>query len=385
LSGLIVLVVRLVFKQLNVKIICIRKTKPIRTNRIFSYIYVPSARIAHNQATMKKILILILLFPAAMVLAIITWVSLFLDHLFFPSFRHTKVNQPVFIVGMTRTASSWLHKTLYADRERFTSMKLWEMLFAPSIIQKKGFVLLQKLDKQTGGGLSSMLRKIDRYVFRRLKDSHPTSLFEIEEDDLVLIHILSNTLLVFIFPWVRRFRDLPWFDDRLSERQKKRIMHFYRGCIRRHLFVYGTGKTYLSKSPCHTPKIRSIRQVFPDSRFICTYRDPNQTISSSISLFLRFFSMFKTRHRQQEVIAFTQKLAAHWFSYPMKNFSEWPESDFIILAFVQLTSHPEQTINSLYRHFGYHMSDAYIQSLITIGEQSRAYTSSHQYKAAVFT
>jgi omega-hydroxy-beta-dihydromenaquinone-9 sulfotransferase len=333
---------------------------------------------------MKKTLILILLSPFVLVLAIINHICLLLDEIFYPSYRHAEVKPPVFIIGMTRTASSWLHKTLYADRDRFTSMKLWEMLFAPSIIQKKGAILLQKLDRRSGGWITGILRPVDRYLFRGFKVSHPTSLFEIEEDDLVLIHILSNTMLAFIFPRFQRFRDLPWFDDRLTEKRKCRIMRFYRACILRHLFVFGAGRIYLSKSPCHTPKIRSIRHVFPESRFICTYRHPIQTIPSSISLFLRFLRIFKTGHSQEAVVEFTLKLADHWYAYPMKNFTEWPESDYIILDFPRLVSHPELTIQGIYRHFGYSLPEAYSHMLDAIGEHSRAYKSTHRYSASDF-
>jgi omega-hydroxy-beta-dihydromenaquinone-9 sulfotransferase len=333
---------------------------------------------------MMKTLILILLSPFVLVQAIINHACLLLDEVFYPSYKYAKVKQPVFIVGMTRTASSWLHKTLYCDRERFTSMKLWEMIFAPSIIQKKGVILIHKLNKLTGGWITGVLRPIDRYLFRGFQVSHPTSLFEIEEDDLVLIQILSNTMLAFIFPRFQSVRDLPWFDDRLSERRRRRIMRFYRACILRHMFVFGEDRTYLSKSPCHTPKIRSIRQIFPDSRFICTYRHPTQTIPSSISLFLRFFSIFKTRHRPEKVVEFTLKLADHWYAYPMKNFADWPEADYVVLEFTRLVIHPEQVIQEVYSLFGYAMPDDYRQRLAAIGDQSRAYKSTHRYSASDF-
>jgi hypothetical protein len=333
---------------------------------------------------MKKALALVLLCPFALALAIINRTCLLLDEVFYPSYRHHGVGRPVFIVGMTRTASSWLHKTLYADRERFTSMKLWEMLFAPSVIQKKGAVLLRRLDKRTGGLLTGMLMPVDRFLFKGFDVVHPTSLFEVEEDDLVLIHRLSNTFLAFIFPRLRWFRALPWFDDRLDDRQKRRIMHFFHGCIQRHLFVFGAGRTYLSKSPCHTPKISSLRQEFPGSRFICTYREPAQAIPSSLSLFARLFELFKTKYSQAELVDYTLRLADFWYAYPLKVFAHCPPADVIILDFGQLTARPEQTIRAMYKHFGWSLSDAYGLKLALTDRESRAFKSSHRYSASDF-
>lgn len=338
----------------------------------------------HKDPHMKRTLIATLLFPVVLVLAIINHACLALDEILFPAWRKTKVSRPVFIVGMTRTASSWLHKTLYEDRERFTSMKLWEMVFAPSIIQKKGAILLQKMDRLAGRLISRMLRPFDRFIFRGLQKTHPTSFFDIEEDDLVLIQLLSNTLLVFFFPGIQQFRDLPWFDERISPERRSRIIRFYRDCVSRHLFVFGSGRTYLSKSPCHTPKLRSLRQAFPDSRFICTYRDPAHTIPSSLSLFFSFLKGFRTRFEQEKAVQFTIDLAAHWYAYPVKEFASWPASDYIFLEYDRLVREPERTIQNLYRHFNFSMSDAYTRRLEDICKQSRCYISGHRYSAAAF-
>ena len=78
---------------------------------------------------------------------IITWTCLFLDEIFFPGYRNIIVDKPLFVLGYPRGGTTFLHRLINSDDERFTSFKLWEILLAPSIIQKKFFLLLGKIDQ----------------------------------------------------------------------------------------------------------------------------------------------------------------------------------------------------------------------------------------------
>ena len=80
-------------------------------------------------------------------LELTNWTCLLLDVVLFPAYRHTAVTRPVFIVGFPRSGTTYLHRLLDNDHDQFTSLKLWEIIFAPSILQKKFFRLLGKLDR----------------------------------------------------------------------------------------------------------------------------------------------------------------------------------------------------------------------------------------------
>jgi len=88
----------------------------------------------------RKFRRILFLIPFILFLAfaeIINWLCLLLDEIFYRSYKKTEIDSPVFIIGMPRTGSTYLHNLLCNDMERFTSMKLWEMLFCPSVLQKK--------------------------------------------------------------------------------------------------------------------------------------------------------------------------------------------------------------------------------------------------------
>ncbi len=333
---------------------------------------------------MKRVLLLMVLTIIFIFVEMVNWFCFLLDEITYPNWRKTSIRKPLFIVGMPRTASTWLHKTLFSDSGQFTSMKSWEILFAPSIIQKKACNLLGKFDRRFNGILSNPIKKIDNFLFRNYKPGHPTSFFDIEEDDIVLIHILSNMFLIFQFPGSKRLRNLAWFDVRLPEKRKKRIMWFFRVCIQKHLYVYGNGRTYLSKSPCHTPKIQSLKATFPDSRFVCTFRHPEQAIPSALSLFFRYFKIFENHLEIKNVAEQTLQMADHWYAYPLKIFSDWLSEDYLLLDYNHLVHSPETTVSEIYHHFGLTLSDEFRQKLVAENQKSKTYKSNHIYSVSEF-
>jgi omega-hydroxy-beta-dihydromenaquinone-9 sulfotransferase len=317
-------------------------------------------------------------------LEFITWICLGLDELIFPKYRKIQVQSPLFIIGMPRTASTWLHQTLFSDTDHFTSMKSWEIVFAPSILQKKAVNLFSKADKRCGHIFSAPLKKLDSRIFRGHSPAHPTSFFGLEEDDIVLTHIFASSSLAFIFPRMKRLKDLTWFDERLSERKKKKILRFFRKCIQKHLYVYGNGRTYISKSPFHTPKIRSLKAEFPGSRFICTFRKPEQVIPSALSLLRMFFTVYGNHVDPRQMKTNMLDLADHWYSFPLENFRDWNPGEYFLADYSRLTGNPETAIAGIYDHFGYQASDEFRQKLVAAGRQNSTFSSPHRYSASEF-
>jgi hypothetical protein len=333
---------------------------------------------------MRKMVLLPALIIFYCCLEFITWICLAMDEIIFPKYRKISVQSPLFIVGMPRTASTWLHQALFSDKDRFTSMKSWEILFAPSIIQKKSLNLFSKADRRCGYIFSAPLKKLDKYIFRGHYPAHPTSFFDIEEDDIVLVHIFSSSFLVFLFPHMRHLKNLAWFEERLTEKKKEQVLRFFRKCIQKHLYVYGNGRTYLSKSPFHTPKIRSLKEVFPDSRFICTFRQPCEVIPSTLNLIRRYFTIFGNHLELRQMTEYTLKMADHWYSFPLKNFQEWHPGDYILLDYNTLVGTPETEISGIYTHFGYQLSDEFQQNLAAVCLKNKTFTRSRIYSVSEF-
>ena len=331
---------------------------------------------------MNRIILFSFLIAGFISVEIVNWLGLILDNIFFPGWRKTRIKAPVFIIGMPRTGTSWLQNVLSSDKVQFSSMKLWEILFAPSIIQKRFFLMLRRIDNRFNHFITRPLRKLDKLAFKKYNPMHPTSFFSWGEDDLLLVHIFSGLFLIFLFPSKESLNSIIRFDEYQNGGRNKRIISFYKKCIQRHMYVFGTQKIYLSKSPGHTPKMRNLCVSFPDSCFICTSRAPEEAIPSAISLFIRFCEVYHTPYSIKTIIERTFAMADYWYPHPLEVFKNLEKDRYIILTYEMLTNNIVQVVSEIYNRFGIELSTELYNDLTQ--QQKRKYLSTHIYSPEKF-
>ena len=91
--------------------------------------------------------------------------------------------------------------------------------------------------------------------------------------------------MLMFFPVGAYVSELVLFDrsDKLSDATRSSVIHFYRTCVQRHLYARGEGKTFLSKNPPFTMRLKSLHKAFPSARFAVMVRDPVESIPSFVS------------------------------------------------------------------------------------------------------
>lgn len=164
---------------------------------------------------------MLLFIPLFITLLVVNNLALALDWVLFPRFRKQEVIDPVFIVSLPRTGTTNVLYALNSPNLPFTSMKLWECLFAPSIIQRKSIHLLWRLIPNK---LRKSIRKLDKKLHQEINEIHNSSLFLHEEDDIVLAWSFSTIYMSFLYPESNVLRELFNFDEQVTQRRKDRIM-----------------------------------------------------------------------------------------------------------------------------------------------------------------
>jgi len=310
-------------------------------------------------------------------LELVNWTCLILDEILFPAYRQMPVTRPVFIVGFPRSGTTYLHRLLDGDHDLFTSLKLWEIIFAPSILQKKFFRLLGKLDRMMGKPLYRTAIRIEGKLFEGSRKMHKISHFEAEEDEIILMHIFSSLFLAFMFP----FEDMDAFgrfDTDVTPVRRAKIMGFYKKCVQRHLYVFGPNKHFLSKNPASSSKINAIYETFPDAKIICMVRHPFEAIPSAISWVSYGFNQFNTAD-QQVLTDRILRLMSPWYTYPLAELDKRPESSQMIEKYDDLVSNPAAFVKRVYLRFGFSISTAFDAFLLTESEKAKKYKSRHDY------
>ncbi len=302
-----------------------------------------------------------------------------LDNLFYPGFKKTEIEPPVFIIGMPRSATTLIQNIIINDASHFTCPKLWEILFAPSILQKKLIKQIIKLDKRVNGFIYKRFKRIDNYLFRKMENHHPISLFSVDEDNYLFLHTFTAAALAVLFPKCKNISILRRFDDEIPENRKKFEMSFYIGCIQRHLYVFGKGRRYLSKSPPNNPKIRTLQATFPGCQFIYMLRDPLYTVASATCIFAQFRKMFLL-HTDKQMISYGILLMADlYYNYPLIDCNDLKGKSLFIVTFNEITGDAHATIRKLYDNLGIEFSSEYEDFLLNSKNTVQLHKTKNKY------
>lgn len=342
------------------------------------------SRGTYARPTLKRVAILSFLIPLLLLLQACHWLGFLLDELFFRGYRKVRVRAPVFILGLPRSGTTFLHRMLARDTGNYTTMKLWEMLLAPSITERKLLMALAAVDRRLGGFGRRLLNVFDKRVFAGGSKIHKISLFEPEEDDLILLPIFSSVFLLHLFPFPQALWHLVRFDTATPREDRRRIMSFYRRCVQRHLYVHGPDKHFLSKNPAFTSRIDALDAYFPDAKVAYCVRDPLRVIPSLLSYMYYTWDCLDNDPRGYFFRDRVLEMAEHWYWHSMERLAYWPESRCAIVRYDDLTTDPCAAVTDLYDRLGLRISPAFAEYLQ--GEQagSRTYKSEHAYSLSQY-
>lgn len=219
-----------------------------------------------------RLLMSLILAPLFLVWQVIQWAGLLLDEVFFSDYRDIQLGSPVFILGVPRSGTTHLHHLL-ANDQRFTTLVMWEALFAPSITLRRLVNILFWVDRLFCSPIRRSLTYLDARVSRVLGKIHQTGLQMPEEDFLLLMSSLDCFLLVLVYP------DCPWLwalargDEMCNRAQVSRMMKRYKRLLQRHVYYHGKQLRLLSKNASFAGLSQALAAEFPDSLIIVCDRD----------------------------------------------------------------------------------------------------------------
>lgn len=356
------------------------KATLVQLPRLLRHSFLPTADGPYPRLSLQRILVMALFWPLFLSYLTITALCLALDHLLFPNYRRITITQPLFVIGVPRSGTTFLHRLLAADEQRFTTMSLQELLFAPSITQRMFWRGVAGLDRTVGSPLQRLLGWAENKVFAGLDAVHHTRLNDPEEDYLALIPVLQCFLLILPFG-DPALMQLSRFDQVASPQQKRILIHFYRGLIQRHLYAHGRHKTFLSKNPSFTPMLQTLARGFPDARFIGCVRNPNQAVPSQVSSILMGARIFSGYTNNQWWRRELMQMLAYYYHHLLQTLPAEAAGGHTLVKMEQLATAPLNTIEHLYQHFDLTLSLDYGQWLRHEDEKAQRYRSGHVYRS----
>lgn len=332
----------------------------------------------------NRILATFVLLPLCLLLALSHAVGFLLDEVFFRGYRKVCVRTPWFMLGPPRCGTTFLHRVLSRDRATFTAFTLGEMVFAPSITEKKIYGALGRVDALLGAPVARRIRAAESRGFEELSSMHWVSFFEPEEDYVLLAYLFSNHLLIAMFPFPEILGHLWRFDEETPPAQRARVLRFYRACVQRHLYHHGTDKIFLSKNPYFTPMIQSLAAEFPDARFVCNLRDPRASVPSMLGLWGAFYGFFGSDPAHYLARDFVLDYMADFYKRARTRLGGMPGDRAAIVDYERLIGAPRDAVANLYARFGLEISPDYAAILEEEAAQAHRHKSRKQFELERF-
>ncbi len=174
---------------------------------------------------------------------------------------------PVFIIGHWRTGSTFLHQLMSLDPQ-FTTPSVVQVSVPDSFLVSENY--FRKI-------MSKVIGK------KRPMDNVKLGPDEPQEDEYAIVKMVKGSALETLF--FRRGKkdflaDLKVFmeSERLSQNWEKSFFNFT------SKLVYKNNKIVLFKNPFHSYRVKQLKAIFPNAKFIHIHRNPIEVIPSTIRM-----------------------------------------------------------------------------------------------------
>lgn len=301
---------------------------------------------------------------------------LLLDDLLFPAYRRVDVGDALFITGIPRSGTTFVHRTLALDTAQFTTPRTWEVLFAPAISERCIIRGAARLDARLGGHVRRGLRALTRRLGGGMADIHAVGLDAAEEDYLALLPVGGCLILLLAFPAARDLQALGRFHE-VAPAHRRRLLAFYRGILQRHLHADGGQRRLLSKNAAFGSWVNDLHATFPRARFVICVRAPIAALSSQISSISAGQSLFGTRTETPALQAIFRDQFATTLAHLADTLRTWPRERAVIIDQGELARDADAVIRALLARIGLTPSAALAAELAAHGG---GHHSHHQHR-----
>jgi hypothetical protein len=247
---------------------------------------------------------------------------------------------PVFVIGLPRSGTTFLFNLLYQDKV-FRSPLYWEIM-KPLPMTK------DKIE------INKRIRKINRElcigktVIPKLKAMHAIKAEMPEEcEQIATMHAKSFVYIC--------MADVPEYAEYLKTCDFDSVFMWHK----RFFQILETGKKpdkWLLKDPSHIGHIPSILKTYPNAKFIYIHRDPIDAIGSFCSLTKNIRSSFASKVNPIEIGETVINFWSHNVQQGLRDRSLIVENNIVDVIYDDFIKNPMQEIKSIYTHLNFDMS-----------------------------
>ncbi len=326
----------------------------------------------------KRIVFGTIAFLAVSAIHLINAFTRFLDEIFFPDYRSIRIAKPLIITANPRSGTTFLHRLISLDEERFASFKLRHALLS-SISMTRLMDFLAPIDRSLGSPLKRLIDRAFDKGFVRWEGIHKVGFNEPEEDEALFFFLYASPAMYGVYPFFREVSSMR-FADRLPERKRRALVRYYRSSVKRFLYTQGRGRTFLLKTVLLNGRVKIMHEVFPDANVVYLIRSPYDVLPSFASMFISFWRKHSPEiPDDSELTREWIKLGVDYYKHFHNNRHLFSNSQLAVYQYDQLVKNPREVVEDIYRRFDIALSSCFADRLDGALKKQREYRSTHDY------
>ncbi|HEX8756907.1 MAG TPA: sulfotransferase [Steroidobacteraceae bacterium] len=245
------------------------------------------------------------------------------------------IERPIFITGMPRSGSTFLHRLLVRDPSVAAPLS-WRLVHPhPSAAGR------------LGEGFHRAMVEAQFYLMRvlapELNTLHEVSAGEPEECTDITAQVFQSLRYDSVYR-------VPSYQSWLQHHGHVEAYRFHKRFLQ-HLDALAPGRRWILKSPDHVFALDDIRAVYPDAVWVFIHRDPVAVLASVARLTQVLRRPFA---HSVDLAEIGQQVCASWLDGSQRMMRASAASDSILhLHYREVISDPQKTVARLFRHGGH--------------------------------
>ncbi|MGB3536214.1 MAG: sulfotransferase [Microcoleaceae cyanobacterium] len=260
------------------------------------------------------------------------------DFKHYPEIQQVPIQRPLFILGLPRTGTTFLHNLLSQDpNSRW--LRMWELYFPVPAPEENDPNCPARIE-----AAQAMIDSVQKLA-PKLAIAHDLKATNPEECNVLFEHEFTSLLFglrTHIPSYTQWLDTLDWTPFYQSYRQQLQYLSWrYR---RDH---------WVLKAPVHLLHLDTLLKVFPDANIVWNHRDPLETLPSVCSLCGIIRSIYTDHIDLNEIGQYWLNRLADGVESAIVARQSVSEEQFFDVNYSDLTQNPINTVRRIYDHFDY--------------------------------
>lgn len=260
----------------------------------------------------------------------------------YPQILELEINDPLVIVGLPRTGTTLLQRTLAVDPQ-FSKAQWWETRYPAPL---DGETLEQPLQR-LGRARAEVAAMVE--FLPQLLAIHPLDAEQPDEEFMLMEH----SFLCAMDSYVNVPSYTAWLDRQDQTqvyRYLKRSLQFLQWQQARRGIA--PGRRWLLKRPQHLHTLELLFEVFPGAQVVLTHREPARTIPSLASFIHTLWQLYSDQADAQAVGEQWNRRMARALRHAMAVREGMPAGRFLDVQFEDTLAAPQAVVERIYRFAG---------------------------------